>query len=215
MRPLFLFFFLAAPARALWWGAKAQSAWTEQPVLVDGLSEDWRGREPDDAEGVSFAFANDGQFLYVMFSAHTKEARDQMSGVYRQDLTLWVDPKAGTKRGVGMKVTDAGGGPRPIESLGLPDGAQLQVGPLESRGIVEARIPLSFFGAPLPKTVSVGLEASVKRVQAAPKRAHIIETDNPTARNQHRADDAYDPAALEESRPISVWVRVTLARPKS
>ena len=203
LAPLLAALLLAAPAAAWWFGPKFKSAWRQRPIVLDGDgATDWPQAERDDAGDMSFAFANDETDLYFMFAPHTHPAKAQLAGSYGQDLSVWVDPKAGMDRryGVGITTPQKAGDDvvRIITAIG-PDPARshdirVKAGILDEHGVLEGRVPLRLLGEPPPKVVTVGLEAA-KPLHAPPPKS------DPKGRS---ADELF--------APVRIWVRVTLAK---
>jgi hypothetical protein len=72
-----------------------------EPITIDGRFEDWPGNlEPFGDKPLSVQFENDGEFLYLRFSASDPATRMQ---ILRQGLTVWFDPAGGTKKHFGIR----------------------------------------------------------------------------------------------------------------
>ncbi|MBI4371722.1 MAG: hypothetical protein HY552_05425 [Elusimicrobia bacterium] len=193
----------AAPAEAFWLGPRAQSRRLDAPIAVDGRDADWPP-DGDEAEGLRYLFANDSERLCLLLSPHTKDGRVQMAGLNGQDFTLWLDPKGGSRRALGLRLPPPERGdpaaPRPAEAVGLDaEGvraadAELRMGPVLNRGAFEACIPLKWLGPSPPKKIGVGFAVSAL---AAAKRPR------PDPRRPHDLDDALS--------PLFLWVQVRLA----
>lgn len=70
-------------------------------VTIDGRFDDWPGNlEPFGDKPLSIQFQNDGEFLYLRFSASDPATRRQ---ILRQGLTVWFDPAGGTKKHFGVR----------------------------------------------------------------------------------------------------------------
>ncbi len=173
----------AAPARAgwLWFGPSAKSVWRDRTITVDGDEGDWDGIEQGEDAGLSWAFANDALDLFILLSPHDRNYREQLSGVFDQDFTVWLDPSAGMQKNVGLRLKappdgspDAardyvlvrGSGER---ALGACESAELRLGPVTMHGVLEARVPLACFGAKPGEKFTVGFEAEVPK-QPPPKK---------------------------------------------
>lgn len=202
LAPLVLF--LSAPAAAWWFGPKYDAFRPERPIEIDGDARDWPPERRDDAADMTFAFADDGTDLFVLFLPHTRTAKQQLAGTYNQDITLWVDPKGGMAKRFGVALTapqKTGDGRfvRVVTAAGPEPGSARQVevrnGDFDARGALEARVPLALLGTPAPKFVSVGLETS--------KPAH---TPLPVVDAKGRSPD-------ELFAAVRIWVRVTLPKP--
>ena len=95
----------AAPARAGLFGrSKLVSGWTAKAVTIDGDDAGWDDSSAFENEGLAFMARNDGSSLYLMITAHTREARDELSGESHQDLALWVVAADGKTRRWGAKL---------------------------------------------------------------------------------------------------------------
>lgn len=209
------------PSHAFWWGEKAQSRRLDRPIVVDGDAADWKDAELDDAEGFSYAFANDDKNLYLLFSPHTKGTRTQLSGRDGQSVSLWVDPKGGKAKTIGLTLAAPvpGDDGRELLTVGIDTAAasvELKVGDVDARGILEARVPLSVVGSSLPAKITIAIETS------APTRPHPrAEERNRAAERQPnpatgggrrgRGGERSDPA--EEAPETLLWIQVTLAPP--
>jgi hypothetical protein len=207
-RPALAFLLLAlgaGPASALWLGARARSVWTSEPPEIDGRREDWKLLPEDDAGGVLYGVSNDDRYLYLIIVPHTRAAREQLAGVYLQDLILWFDPKGAKNKHTGAQIA----APerldqtwRHLEPLRLPpaEDALVYVAPVNARGALEARIPLSWLGSPRPRAFTLGLEAQVPRRPPAPP-----------PRRSRRDEPDWGPPRFEA---FSLWLRLTLAAPQ-
>jgi hypothetical protein len=73
----------------------------EAKIKVDGCADDWRGSlamiESGDA---SLGVVNDGQDLFLCFVAEGSLLRTQ---IVTSGLTVWLDPRGGTKKALGMR----------------------------------------------------------------------------------------------------------------
>jgi hypothetical protein len=196
----------ASPAAAFWLGARGKSAWAAAPITVDGKADDWTLSPEDETEGVAYGFANDDRYLYLVLVPHTRQAKEQLAGVFQQDLMLWLDRGAGKNKTTGVLVLAPASLDQPARALDLvrlstaAGEAVVAASPLQSRAALEARLPLAYLGSPLPEQFTVGIETQYPRhppAQPAPERS----------RDAHEAP----PAAKFET--LQFWVRVTLARP--
>ncbi len=202
-------------------------------------------REGDEDSGLAYAFANDPKYLYIMLSPHTKSVKDELAGSYGQNFTIWLDSSAGKGKILGFRLpapeSQWSRAAQQVELVGLDtaaftassdtEAAEIDVGPVQQRGILEARIPLSyFFGAVLPEKISVGIETSLVR-EAPP---HTGKTSN-TWQEGGSQGEGSDPGSTglsmkrggrrgggrqrskvkqdEDLTPLALWIRVTLASP--
>ena len=191
----------AAPARALWFGPRAKSAAPVKPVVLDCDETDWDPGIFDDSGGITYGFANDDRYLYVVYIPHTRMMKFQLSGGYRQSFTIWVYPGAKIRKTAGFMAYSPGSGAavamQPVGSAAEADGQALAALPLaDRRSVLEARIPLRDVGVSPGQTVAVGLEAG--------------PPDHPPAKP---VVDLQHPQPQETFSQIRLWVRVRLAKP--
>lgn len=72
-----------------------------EAVTIDARFDDWPGNlEPFADKPLSLQFQNDGDYLYLRFSASDPATRMQ---ILRQGLTVWFDPGGGTKKHFGIR----------------------------------------------------------------------------------------------------------------
>ncbi len=195
----------AAPAHASWWfGARAKSLWASKPPVLDADEGDWDQRAFDDTAGITYGFANDADFLYIVYIPHTKMTKFQVTGGYKQVFTIWVYPSAKIKKTAGFAVASPGHATAiQMQPVGaVPAGAPAALAAMpepDRRSVLEARLPLAAFGVSPGQTIAVGLEASPPdHAPAAPK----VKEGQPLERE-------------EVFRPIRVWIRVRLAKSPS
>ena len=232
-----------AVCQAFWFGPKTDSRWAGQPVRLDGNAQKWQLREGDDDSGLAYAFANDSENLYLMMSPHTKSAKDALAGSYGQDFTIWLDTQAGKGKIIGVRLAAPDSqwdqAARKTEVIGVDtaavavppddDGAEINIGPVQERGIVEARIPLRYLGKVTVNRISVGIETS----QAKDAPPHSDKTSGSRQREQtpggedgsgmggggmkrgHRGGGRLRSNVPQEEdlSPLHLWIRVTLASP--
>src|ERR1700686_4327016 len=97
--------FAAGPARAGLFGrSKLVSRWTAAAVKIDGDDADWDDSAAFEDEGLGFLARNDASSLYLLITAHTREARDELSGESHQDLALWFVAADGKTRRWGARL---------------------------------------------------------------------------------------------------------------
>ena len=74
------------------------------PIRIDGNFDDWTGNagglEPFGKDALAIQALNDGTFLYLRLSASDPGVRSQ---IVRRGLTIWFDPKGGTKKTFGIR----------------------------------------------------------------------------------------------------------------
>lgn len=108
-------FLLLAPAVAL--AAADRPHFDSHPldgaITIDGNFDDWTGNagslEPFGKDPISIQALNDGTFVYLRLSASDPGVRGQ---IVRRGLTIWFDPKGGTKKAFGIRypvIEDPGG----------------------------------------------------------------------------------------------------------
>lgn len=70
-------------------------------IIVDGDPSDWTGSlQPFGDAPFSVQAVNDGQYLYLRLSASSPDVRRQVT---RFGLTVWFDPKGGSKKTFGVR----------------------------------------------------------------------------------------------------------------
>jgi hypothetical protein len=81
--------------------AALTSAWTDQTIVVDGLSKDWQGIPLTDwkKDGVSYAFRNDGETLYALLVIKDPKYR---STIEATGVTLYFDAKGAKSKDYGI-----------------------------------------------------------------------------------------------------------------
>lgn len=198
----------AAPASAFWMGPTAVSRAVTEPPTIDGKADDWRLDPEAEHEGIAYGFAHDAHYLYAIFVPHTREAKEQLTGLYQQDVMLWLDRAGGKARLAGLKIlapAQLGETARALElvrvSTASAGGAEpaAAVGPMEGRGAFELRVPLAWLGAPPPRRFTVGLEA------LTPRRP-------PALPEQRRSRDVHEAPPAPRFEPVVLWVRVDLPK---
>ncbi len=123
-----------------------ETRWRDREIAVDGRNEDWQGRlgflkEPPALIG----FLNDESSLYVCFTTTDPVLKARL---FRQGLTIWIDPTGGKHKTLGIKFAPAfgpsaeGRGPRPAgeargdeERPAPPEGRALQGGSAPPAGL--------------------------------------------------------------------------------
>jgi hypothetical protein len=95
----------ALPARAGLFGrSKVVSRWTPVSISVNGDDAEWADSSAFEEDGLAVLAMNDADDLYLLITAHTREARDQLSGESRQDMTLWFVAPDGKTRDWGIRL---------------------------------------------------------------------------------------------------------------
>jgi hypothetical protein len=73
----------------------------EHQVIVDGKADDWAGHLfVVEGQKISLGFLNDPDYLYVCLRTDDGAMRRQL---LRSGLTVWIDPRAGRKKTLGIK----------------------------------------------------------------------------------------------------------------
>ena len=71
------------------------------PIVIDGQESDWSGSlQPFGDQPFSIQAVNDGADLYVRVSASSPAVRRE---ILRRGLTVWFDPKGGSKKTFGIR----------------------------------------------------------------------------------------------------------------
>lgn len=95
----------AVPALAGLFGrSKVVSRWTAARIAVNGDDAEWVDSSAFEEDGLAVMAMNDAESLYLLITAHTREARDQLSGESHQDLTLWFLSADGKTREWGARL---------------------------------------------------------------------------------------------------------------
>lgn len=70
-------------------------------ITIDGKQDDWRGPLQEfGKDPVSVQVASDGQFFYMRLASSDPATRMQLT---RLGFTVWIDPKGGTKKILGIR----------------------------------------------------------------------------------------------------------------
>ena len=70
-------------------------------ITIDGKQDDWRGPLQEfGKDPVSIQVASDGEFLYMRLASSDPGMRMQLT---RLGFTVWIDPKGGTKKVLGIR----------------------------------------------------------------------------------------------------------------
>lgn len=86
---------------ALGGDVKVQSHWNDQAIAVDGVEDDWVGRQVyvEDLKGV-IGVVNDSEYIYVSISTQREDLLRQMM---MSGLTVWLDGDGKKKREFGVR----------------------------------------------------------------------------------------------------------------
>ena len=146
-----------------------KTPWKDRDIVVDGRNEDWQGALGYLADPViALGFLNDASTLCVCIATNVEDLRE---GLLRRGLTIWIDPKGGKKKTLGIRLAPSaplsGPGDRPSggppeeakDKPAPPPGAEpeMRLGP-PSRLMV--RLPGREDWAPVDGTA--GLEAAIE-----------------------------------------------------
>lgn len=193
----------ALPARAGLFGrSRVVSQWTAASVAVNGDDSEWADSSAFEEDGLAVMAMNDAQSLYLLVTAHTREARDQLSGESHQDLTLWFLSADGKKREWGARIPfshrepltpalrdPAGLDPEP--EFTHYDGTQISTdslpGEIVDRLAAQGRRPIWELKIPL-KRLSVSKERTVEVdfVLNAPPGGKRVQRQSSPARGEGR-----------------------------
>ncbi len=121
---LALFFALSVPAALSASGGKDivfKTGWNDRALVMDGNSGDWQGalgylNDPP----VMLGFLNDDNAIYVCLSTNLPAIRE---GMLRRGITVWIDPKGGKRKTLGIRLSPLGGpggGPEGDRPEGAP-----------------------------------------------------------------------------------------------
>ncbi len=166
----------ATASAGLFWRDKLASLWSDKAITVNADDADWDESKAYEQEGISVMARNDGRDLYLLVTARTKTAREQLSGEAKQDLTLWFLKADGKTRDWGMRLPfshrqsltaalrdPAGIDPEP-ELVGIlgerPAEIANRVAASARRPVWEIRVPLARLSPTPEKIVAVDLEFS-------------------------------------------------------
>ncbi len=122
---------LSVPAAALASGGKDivfKTGWRDRDLVIDGRNGDWQGamgylKDPP----VMLGFLNDDDAIYVCLSTNLPAIRE---GMLRRGITVWVDPKGGKRKTLGIRLSPLAppGGPGEAPRGGPPEGTEERVG---------------------------------------------------------------------------------------
>jgi hypothetical protein len=84
------------------------SRWSERPVVMDASLGEWTDSTVfHEKEGIRYAVANDGEFLYIcLLSSKPNLGRQLMF----RGMTVWIDPNGGEKKTIGIRFPVGGMG---------------------------------------------------------------------------------------------------------
>lgn len=104
--------------------AGIDSAWTDKPVTIDGLRNDWESTPLADwkKDVVSYAFRNDGETLYILLVIQDPKYRSSIDGT---GITLCFDARSGKSKDYGILFK------------------RIKLNPMEYIAYLEKRVPVS------------------------------------------------------------------------
>lgn len=190
------------------------AVWNEGAVKVDGDGSEWKVDAITEKDGLEVAVSNDGQDLYVYVAARDRDTAAQLTGMFKQSFTLWLDAKGAKKKAFGIKVTPemkrpVGGtrqeqpkmssSPKPAYTAGLVADEKDEAAPLEGvefkngltrreRPAFEFKIPLEKLTAKAGDIVGIGIETSKIDESAMPKMEGGPAGSRPSGRGGGRGD---------------------------
>ncbi|OGR37198.1 MAG: hypothetical protein A2X29_06900 [Elusimicrobia bacterium GWA2_64_40] len=176
-------------------GKPLPAAWNDAAAKADGDGSEWKVDAMTEKDGIEIAAANDERDLYVYVAARDRDTAAQLSGMFKQSFTIWLDPKGTKKKTFGIKVTPEmkrpagaarqeqpkmGSSRKPAYTAGLVEGEDEEAIPLEGvefkngltrreRPLFELRIPLERLTAKAGDIVGIGIETSKIDESAMPK----------------------------------------------
>jgi hypothetical protein len=103
------------------------SRWSESPIRMDGNLGEWSDSTVFvEKEGIRYAVANDGDYLYLCLLSSTPNFGRQLMV---RGMTVWIDPNGGSRKTIGVRFPIGGMG------MGRPEIEQPQPEPdVEQRG---------------------------------------------------------------------------------
>jgi hypothetical protein len=122
----------------------------EQEIKIDGKTEDWLGALSIIEDGsVSVGFRNDRENLYICLMVEEEFLQAQIMG---QGLTLWLDPRGGTAKALGIRYPlgmprgerpeEPGEEPGPPASEGIPEEAMSELEIIRSQKAAPQRMEI-------------------------------------------------------------------------
>jgi hypothetical protein len=83
-----------------------KTQWKDRDLVIDGNSGDWQGALGYlDEPPVMLGFLNDDTAIYVCVSTNLPAIRE---GMLRRGITVWIDPKRGKRKTLGIRLAPAG-----------------------------------------------------------------------------------------------------------
>lgn len=132
--------------------------WTDKPLALDGADAEWSGGEDSALDQIDARALNNAAHLYLRLISDGADGRALLSGVYRQDVTVWFLGKDGKTRDWAVQI--------PFSELDPPTRLPRRFGEEPSLPDVTPRFAelhgLVVSTAPLPSEISVKLALSGK-----------------------------------------------------
>lgn len=94
----------SAVSAGLFSSKEIPSAWNDLFVKVDGDGTEWDAYTMTEKDGLSVSAANDDKNLYIYVAAMDRDSTAQLSGMFKQTFTLWLDGTGGKKKAYGIKL---------------------------------------------------------------------------------------------------------------
>lgn len=174
---LALIFALSLPVAASAAGAKDivfKTGWKDRDIVIDGRNDDWQGALGYLGDPVvALGFLNDASGLYVCIATNVPALSE---GLLRRGMTVWIDPKGGRKKTLGIRLAPSAppGSPDDKAQGGPPEGGENRFierpSPAQEFGLggrpslpsrLEVRLPGRQDWAPVDETAG-GVEAAIE-----------------------------------------------------
>jgi len=220
-------------AAGLFWRDKVSSRWTPAPLRVDADDSDWDESSSYEQEGLSLQARNDADDLYLLVTAHTREAREQLVGESKQDLALWFLAADGKTREWGARLPygrreplasalrdPAGVDPRPelvrwqggvVSSETWPSELSDRLASAGRRPVWELKVPLKRLSLTPERIVHVDLALSAPTGAAAAARRRRNDEPGPDGRG--RREKGAGPPGYDPPGPVTLLMSLRLAGP--
>ncbi|MBI5745242.1 MAG: hypothetical protein HY952_11920 [Elusimicrobia bacterium] len=144
-------FVMASTACAGLFSAKeTPSAWNDSSIKIDGDGVEWDAAAMTEKDGLSVSAANDDKNLYIYAAAMGRDSAAQLSGMFKQTFTLWLDGKGGKKKVYGIKLEIKGGRKLQKENRPLPNDGATDRMPAEPGTVSTVSYEASIVGADNP-----------------------------------------------------------------
>ena|GEM_PF-1128159 len=174
---------------------KVESLWPEKPVVIDGRATEWTLMPVLEDEGLGFRAMNDASNLYILIRGTANNGRVQLSGRYRQNVTLWFLKADHKTKDWGIMLDFTGA--KPLSSV--QDWQSLDTIPLSAFGITpEMILPqgLEISTAALPADIEFQADLSSQH-----SRQPVYEMCIPLQRLQRNGKSIYVDFVTTEVSP--------------